>query len=68
MDLFVEFKVKLQGISIYEKFVEQTTLQMAQELTTFIQREGLFMYSEQPVTGIYPVPDELITKAKVYFL
>jgi hypothetical protein len=39
MDLSVEFKTKSQGISIYEKFVEQTTLQMAQELTPFMQRE-----------------------------
>jgi len=64
----VEFIIKWQGISIYEKFVEQTTLQMVQELTSFIQREGLFVHSEQSGTGIYPVPDELITQAKVYFL
>ena len=41
---------------------------MVQELTSFIQREGLFVHSEQSGTGIYPVPDELITQAKVYFL
>jgi hypothetical protein len=68
MELSVEFIIKSQGISIYEKFVEQTTLQMAQEMTYFIQREGLFVHSEQFGTGIYSVPDELITQAKVYFL
>jgi len=36
MDLSVEFIIKSQGINIYEKIVEQTTLQMAQELTSFI--------------------------------